>query len=75
MDQNNKQLHQVENACPSCGSFYRRGDQCNMCGMIAPEKPEEITRIINCAPAGRLWSKSRHRYLTEKEIKAGERGG
>jgi len=23
---------QVERACPKCGSFYRRGTKCNICG-------------------------------------------
>lgn len=31
-------LRQAPQPCPTCGSFYRRGDDCNICGFYAPDR-------------------------------------
>jgi methionyl-tRNA synthetase len=33
-----QKIRQVNNPCPKCGSFYRRGDECNICKTHAPCK-------------------------------------
>jgi methionyl-tRNA synthetase len=74
MNADNTIVRQVENPCPKCGSFYRRGDECNICGTFSPAiKGSELRKLS--FRTGRQWSKSLHRYLTENEIKAGKRGG
>jgi hypothetical protein len=66
--------HQANNPCPSCGSFYRNVDKCNICG-IKIEDIEEEKPLFHRENVGRQWSKKRHRYLTQDEIKNGEHGG
>jgi len=66
---------QVNIACPSCGSYYRQGDKCNICGNVIMEENSEPIPFVPKAPVGRLWNKRLHRYLTLNEIKAGMQGG
>jgi hypothetical protein len=69
-------LRQVTVPCSSCGSWYRRGDRCNLCGQECQAAPEvEHRTTIIGERSGRQWSSKLHRYLTEAEIKAGKRGG
>jgi len=69
--------HQASSACPQCGSWYRNVDKCNRCEVVFVEPVQEKTvpRSIGVRSGGRLWSKNIGRYLTEKEIKAGMKGG
>jgi hypothetical protein len=51
--------------CPQCGSCYRRGDLCNICGTWAPV-PVELDRGFSRegkACRGRVWDKKLHRYV------------
>ena len=66
--------HQATAPCPSCGSWYRDVDMCNVCGKICNDPPEKEIRYVSRS-TGRIWSKKYHRYLTGAEIKAGEKGG
>jgi hypothetical protein len=67
-------LRQVSRPC-TCGSYYRVDDKCNKCGKVdsVKEEHEVFTGLVTAA--GPQWSKKKHRYLTTKEIAAGERGG
>lgn len=69
--------HQTSSACPQCGSWYRNVDKCNKCGVVIVEQAEEktVSKSIGARSCGRLWSKKLGRYLTEKEIKSGMKGG
>lgn len=69
--------HQASSACPQCGSWYRNVDKCNKCGVVIVEQAEEktVSKSIGARFGGRLWSKKLGRYLTEKEIKSGMKGG
>jgi methionyl-tRNA synthetase len=66
--------HQATAPCPECGSWYRDGDKCNKCGAVVDDKNTEDAKFI-CKTNARQWSKKHHRYLTEAEIKNGEKGG
>lgn len=61
--------------CPKCGSWYRNGENCNKCGKNCPPKEEIIRASTGAIRTGRQWSKKFHRYLTDKEVKAGLKGG
>lgn len=67
--------HQASNPC-HCGSMYRNGNQCNVCGVDTTEidiKPDDkIKHTIQ--QKGRMWSKKLGRYLTQNEIKSGMKG-
>lgn len=69
--------HQSSIPCPNCGSWYRNSDKCNMCGIVVEEPivEEKSHCNIGSLTGGRLWSKNLKRYLTEKEIKSGMKGG
>lgn len=68
--------HQATMPCMSCGSWYRTGNACNICGAICADPPEETHRTsIGGGTGGRLWSKRLHRYLTAEEVKSGAKGG
>jgi methionyl-tRNA synthetase len=57
---------QVSEACPECGSFYRRGDFCNRCKAFAPVKDESEEQVFSregWAPRGRIWDSKLHRYV------------
>jgi hypothetical protein len=65
---------QHDDICQCGKSFWVISGKCNRCGIERQLDAEE--KIIHRhAQKGRLWSKAKHRYLTEKEIKNGERGG
>lgn len=83
-----KNLIQVNKQSPCCGLFYRfvdnNGNQkCNgnhnndfKCGKTC----EYVNNNIECDKyiphrRGKMWSKKKHRYLTQKEIDSGEIGG
>jgi len=69
--------HQASSACPQCGSWYRNVDKCNRCGVVIVELIQEkaVSRAIGSRSGGKLWSKKLGRYLKEKEIKSGMKGG
>lgn len=69
--------HQASSACSQCGSWYRNANNCNRCGVVIVEQTEEktVSRLIGARSGGRLWSKKLGRYLKEKEIKSGMKGG
>jgi hypothetical protein len=69
--------HQASSACSGCGSWYRNKTRCNRCGIevIEPEPEVICKKSIGIRSGGRLWSKKLGRYLTEKEIKSGMKGG
>jgi len=60
--------------CKTCGSYYRNGNHCNVCGEFLIE-PKYTTLRKQIKPMKRLWSKRKHRYLTQEEISRGEKGG
>lgn len=66
--------HQATAPCPNCGSWYRDKEKCNKCGTVCKDPVHEDPRFIP-KTTGRMWSKQHHRYLKEKEIKAGAKGG
>lgn len=51
--------------CPACGSRYRRGDCCNICGVYAPVPAELDTSFSRKGKAckGRVWDKKAHKYV------------
>jgi methionyl-tRNA synthetase len=61
-------IRQVEEPCPSCGSFYRRGDCCNACGMLAPVA-QAVAQPFAAGKEtrGKTWLKAQHRYLRQGE--------
>ena len=65
--------HQVNNPC-KCGSYYRRGKNCNVCGIENDDKVEHYP-VMKAKKMRRLWHKGMHRYLTQEEIKRGMIGG
>jgi hypothetical protein len=74
-----KNMHQSSIPCPACGSWYRTSERaesapCNKCGTVITEPPEpELT--MHRENKGRQWSKKLHRYLTQKELSQGKKGG
>jgi len=66
-------LHQVNNPC-KCGSYYRRGKNCNICGVENDDRVEHLP-VMKAKKMKRLWHKGMHRYLTQEEIKRGMTGG
>lgn len=64
-------IRQVGTPCPKCGSYYRRGDYCNVkkCGTYAPVALEPVDRFSMAGrePTGQTWSKKLHRYLRHNE--------
>ncbi len=68
-------IRQVSEPCPTCGSWYRNGDICNICGGQAPVKEESADLFVSHSSQGRQWSKKEHRYLTHKEVAEGKKGG
>lgn len=78
MDKIKNFLHQVQRACPICGSYYRIASHCNICKSISEitaGDDEPAQRFANKVHQGRQWNKKLHRYLTQKEISEGMRGG
>ena len=71
--------HQASFPCPACGSNYRNGDNCNICRVyIKDERPSwkiENKFTSRSTTASEIWNKANHRYLTQKEIKEGKKGG
>ncbi len=62
--------------CPGCGSWYRGLNTCKCGTQVAePKKKERVIRQPLAHKVGKMWNKNLHRYLTEKEIKAGMKGG
>lgn len=57
-------IRQVHAPCPECGSWYRRGDLCNICKTFAPVARTADKRFSRegHAPIGRVWNKSTHKY-------------
>ena len=68
-------LRQASCQCPSCGSWYRKGNNCNQCGMLVVDVEQAPRTFHLKSNRGRQWSKAKHGYLTAKEIKEGKRGG
>ena len=66
-------LHQINTPC-KCGSYYRRGNNCNVCGAETNDLPEEMPGM-KAKRMKMLWNKKLHRYLTQDEIKSGMLGG
>lgn len=57
-------------------SYWRlEGDKCNKCGQVVEENEEAIKKTFTGGVVVRKWSSKFHRYLTEGQIKSGERGG
>lgn len=58
-------IRQVSEPCPKCGSYYRRGDVCNICGAVAPVPVELDISFSREGKAcrGRVWDKKLHRYV------------
>lgn len=55
--------------CPGCGSVYRRGDLCNMCGTYCPERhvPSQSTWMAHKAHRGKVWDSKAHKYKKPSE--------
>ena len=73
MEKSKKAVRQSSVQC-ECGSWYRDVDSyCNMCGKYVkePYTKEKKKRVIGYRP-GKIWSKKKHRYLTQKEISEGQ---
>ena len=66
--------HQASEPCKVCNSYYRNGDRCNKCGELIIDKRVEFIKK-KPLKMKQLWSKSKHRYLAQKEIARGEKGG
>lgn len=68
MHDDRQPIRQVDEPCPSCGSFYRRGDCCSRCETYAPAAPISAAAFKEGkAPRGRTWLKKEHRYLRQGE--------
>ena len=53
-------LKQAANPCPICGSYYRRGDKCNVCETDLKEpKEEDIKKKREFFLHGRFYSKTK----------------
>lgn len=62
-------LRQVDSPCPHCGSWYRRGAACNICGAHAPVDSESPRAFAQGKPpAGKIWSRKLHRYVRQGEV-------
>jgi len=59
---------QVDVPCPKCGSNYRRGDCCNICGEFCPVSPADIDWHAKrkARRFGMIWSSKEHRYVGMK---------
>jgi methionyl-tRNA synthetase len=55
-------IRQVTEPCPACGSYYRRGEQCNICDTHAPVAPPP-KRERRIPQFGRIWSSKERRYI------------
>ena len=64
-------IRQVSEPCPKCGSYYRRGDVCNICGEVAPVKElsDRTYSLEGRQCRGRVWDKKLHRYLKPGEMR------
>jgi hypothetical protein len=77
---NEGNMFQSSIPCPSCGSWYRHGERpaesapCNKCQTVVIEPPDQVLTMRR-ENVGRQWSKKYHRYLTQKEISEGQKGG
>jgi hypothetical protein len=58
------------NPCPKCGSFYRRGDKCNICGTFAPvpydtEHSGPLFSREGHQSKGAGWNKALHKVVRQ----------
>jgi hypothetical protein len=67
-------VRQVSVPCPTCGSYYRDENKCNICGTVNEVQEKDDHIVMHHENKGRQWSKKLHRYLTQKEISQGMRG-
>jgi len=70
-EETKNQLRQSSIACPGCGSWYRRGPECNICGTVVPEPVAARMVILDTKDYRKQWSKKRGRYLTRNETNSG----
>ena len=66
---------QSDKPCPECGSWYRSGDQCNVCGVSAPVAESFYKQgrfsYNNRKAKGRIWDSKAHKYkkiLTKGDV-------
>jgi ribosomal protein L32 len=54
-------LKQVKDPCPICGSYYRRGNLCNVCktDLKEPEEKEVFKKKREFSQRGRFYSKTK----------------
>ena len=60
-------------ACSKCGSMYRRGNLCNICGAYEPVQEISQTHFsyFGKSPKGRDWNKKTYPYSHQKKKKNG----
>jgi ribosomal protein S14 len=59
-------VRQADRPCSVCGSWYRKGNDCNKCGEHEPV-PESFYvdqgySVANRPPKGRIWDSKAHKY-------------
>ena len=65
---------QTSEMCICRMSYYVRDGCCNKCGVKRNVYEREYQSFFR-KNQRKLWSKAKHRYLTEDEINRGEKGG